>query len=86
MRRIEKKKNLSSYVCLRKWSLCLGAKPLDENPQGGPCEREGVKPTLPPPIPLSGVMVAWTGLEHFRLGRFDPPPPANEPEDFVETY
>lgn len=32
---------------------------------------------------LIGVMVAWTGIEHFRLGRFDPPPPANEPEDVV---
>ena len=28
-------------------------------------------------------MVAWTGIEHFRMGRFDPPPPADEPEDFV---
>ncbi|RRT60158.1 hypothetical protein BHM03_00021142 [Ensete ventricosum] len=28
-----------------------------------------------------GVMVAWTGIEHFLLGRFDPPPPADEPED-----
>ncbi|MQM17004.1 hypothetical protein Taro_049969 [Colocasia esculenta] len=27
-----------------------------EKPQGGPCEREGVKLTLPPPIPLSGVI------------------------------
>lgn len=26
-------------------------------------------------------MVAWTGIEHFRVGRFDPPPPANELED-----
>lgn len=28
-------------------------------------------------------MVAWTGIEQFRVGRFDPPPPAEEPEDFV---
>lgn len=28
-------------------------------------------------------MVAWTGIEHFRQGRFDPPPPAKEPEDIV---
>lgn len=28
-------------------------------------------------------MVAWTGIEHFQMGRFDPPPPANEPEDAV---
>lgn len=32
---------------------------------------------------LIGVMVAWTGIEHFRLGRYDLPPPANEPEDAV---
>lgn len=30
---------------------------------------------------IIGVMVAWTGIEHFLLGRFDPPPPADEPED-----
>ncbi|KAF2567341.1 hypothetical protein F2Q68_00024416 [Brassica cretica] len=39
-------------------------------------------------------MVAWTGLEHFRVGIFNPPPPrlclgpvlpppAIEPDDFV---
>ena len=28
-------------------------------------------------------MVAWTGLEHFLVGRFDPPPPAIEPDDYV---
>lgn len=33
-----------------------------------------------------GVMVAWTGLEHFRVGRYDPPPPANEPEDYVVCF
>lgn len=27
--------------------------------------------------------MAWTGLEHFRVGRFDPPPPAVEPDDFM---
>ncbi|MQL98936.1 hypothetical protein Taro_031653 [Colocasia esculenta] len=27
--------------------------PPGEKPQGGPCEREGVKPTLSPPIPFS---------------------------------
>ncbi|EEF50357.1 O-sialoglycoprotein endopeptidase, putative [Ricinus communis] len=31
----------------------------------------------------NGVMVAWTGIEHFRIGRFDPPPPADEPEDIM---
>ncbi|KAA8520501.1 hypothetical protein F0562_014757 [Nyssa sinensis] len=39
----------------------------------------------PPPSLCTdnGVMIAWTGIEHFRVGRFDPPPPANEPEDTV---
>lgn len=27
--------------------------------------------------------MAWTGIENFRMGRFDPPPPADEPEDIV---
>lgn len=30
-----------------------------------------------------GVMIAWAGIEHFRMGRYDPPPPACEPEDAV---
>jgi len=30
---------------------------------------------------ISGVMVAWTGIEHFRLGRWEPPPAVEEPED-----
>lgn len=30
-----------------------------------------------------GVMVAWTGIENFRVGRYDPPPPANDPDDFM---
>ncbi|KAF8028383.1 hypothetical protein BT93_E1104 [Corymbia citriodora subsp. variegata] len=37
-----------------------------------------------PPASLctdNGVMIAWTGIEHFRMGRFDPPPPAEEPDD-----
>ncbi|WOK97801.1 putative tRNA N6-adenosine threonylcarbamoyltransferase, mitochondrial [Canna indica] len=29
----------------------------------------------------NGVMIAWTGIEHFLPGRFDPPPPADEPND-----
>lgn len=29
----------------------------------------------------AGVMIAWTGIEHFRLGRYDPPPPPDEAED-----
>lgn len=35
---------------------------------------------------ISGVMVAWTGLEHFRVGRYDPPPPADEPDDIVVCF
>ncbi|XP_062091616.1 probable tRNA N6-adenosine threonylcarbamoyltransferase, mitochondrial isoform X1 [Humulus lupulus] len=39
----------------------------------------------PPPSLCTdnGVMVAWTGIEHFRVGRFDPAPPAEDPEDVV---
>ncbi|KAK1262200.1 hypothetical protein QJS04_geneDACA020548 [Acorus gramineus] len=39
----------------------------------------------PPPSLCTdnGVMIAWTGIEHFRLGRFEIPPPACEPEDSV---
>lgn len=29
----------------------------------------------------NGVMVAWTGVEHFQLGRFEPPPPIDETQD-----
>ena len=38
------------------------------------------------PFTSKGVMVAWTGIEHFRMGRFDPPPPAEEPEDCVVYF
>ncbi|XWS32345.1 hypothetical protein CRYUN_Cryun23aG0151600 [Craigia yunnanensis] len=31
----------------------------------------------------NGVMVAWTGIENYHVGRYDPPPPANDPEDFM---
>jgi hypothetical protein len=31
-------------------------------------------------------MVAWTGIEHFRVGRYDPPPPAEDPEDFQVCF
>lgn len=37
-------------------------------------------------FPSTGVMVAWAGIEHFRMGRFDPPPPANEPEDALVCF
>ncbi|XP_068669714.1 probable tRNA N6-adenosine threonylcarbamoyltransferase, mitochondrial isoform X2 [Aristolochia californica] len=45
--------------------------------------KNGLKLVCPPPSLCTdnGVMVAWTGLEHYRLGRFDHPPPADEPED-----
>ncbi|CAN8318564.1 unnamed protein product [Cochlearia groenlandica] len=48
-------------------------------------EKKNLKLVCPPPSLCTdnGVMVAWTGLEHFRVGRFDPPPPANDPDDFV---
>lgn len=32
---------------------------------------------------VAGVMIAWTGIEHFQMGRYDPPPPACEPADAV---
>ncbi|XXG43144.1 hypothetical protein AAC387_Pa01g3251 [Persea americana] len=45
----------------------------------------GLRLVCPPPnlCTDNGVMVAWTGIEHFRMGRFDPPPPADEADDFV---
>ncbi|XP_076942694.1 putative tRNA N6-adenosine threonylcarbamoyltransferase, mitochondrial [Bidens hawaiensis] len=45
--------------------------------------RNSLKLVCPPPSLCTdnGVMIAWTGIENFRLGRFDPPPPAIEPED-----
>lgn len=46
-------------------------------------KKKGLELVCPPPCLCTdnGVMVAWTGIEHFRVGRFDPPPPANELED-----
>ncbi|KAL2553025.1 putative tRNA N6-adenosine threonylcarbamoyltransferase [Forsythia ovata] len=48
-------------------------------------EKNCLQLVCPPPklCTDNGVMVAWTGIEHFRMGRFDPPPPADEPEDAV---
>nr|GEX89010.1 probable tRNA N6-adenosine threonylcarbamoyltransferase, mitochondrial [Tanacetum cinerariifolium] len=42
--------------------------------------RNSLKLVCPPPSLCTdnGVMIAWTGIENFRLGRFDPPPPAIE--------
>ncbi|KAK4788010.1 hypothetical protein SAY86_019329 [Trapa natans] len=47
--------------------------------------RKDLQLVCPPPSLCTdnGVMVAWTGIEHFRMGRFDPPPPADEPDDIV---
>ncbi|KAK7390132.1 hypothetical protein VNO78_25431 [Psophocarpus tetragonolobus] len=48
-------------------------------------KKNGLQLVCPPPrlCTDNGVMIAWTGIEHFRVGRYDPPPPAEEPEDFV---
>ncbi|XP_021748663.1 probable tRNA N6-adenosine threonylcarbamoyltransferase, mitochondrial [Chenopodium quinoa] len=48
-------------------------------------KNKGLQLVCPPPSLCTdnGVMVAWTGIEHFQMGRFDPPPPADEPEDTV---
>ncbi|XP_054785077.1 probable tRNA N6-adenosine threonylcarbamoyltransferase, mitochondrial isoform X1 [Prosopis cineraria] len=48
-------------------------------------KKNGLQLVCPPPSLCTdnGVMVAWTGIEHFRMGRYDPPPPPQEPEDFV---
>ncbi|XP_027336286.1 probable tRNA N6-adenosine threonylcarbamoyltransferase, mitochondrial [Abrus precatorius] len=48
-------------------------------------KKNGLQLVCPPPrlCTDNGVMIAWTGIEHFRMGRYDPPPPAEEPEDFV---
>ncbi|CAL5381519.1 unnamed protein product [Camellia sinensis] len=47
--------------------------------------KNGLQLVCPPPSLCTdnGVMVAWTGIEHFRVGRFDPPPPADEAEDTI---
>ncbi|XP_014514497.1 probable tRNA N6-adenosine threonylcarbamoyltransferase, mitochondrial isoform X1 [Vigna radiata var. radiata] len=48
-------------------------------------KKNGLQLLCPPPglCTDNGVMIAWTGIEHFRMGRYDPPPPAEEPENFV---
>ncbi|XP_075510873.1 putative tRNA N6-adenosine threonylcarbamoyltransferase, mitochondrial isoform X2 [Primulina tabacum] len=45
--------------------------------------RTGLQLVCPPPSLCTdnGVMIAWTGIEHFQMGRYDPPPPACEPAD-----
>ncbi|WVZ16766.1 hypothetical protein V8G54_009748 [Vigna mungo] len=51
-------------------------------------KKNGLQLLCPPPrlCTDNGVMIAWTGIEHFRMGRYDPPPPAEEPEDFVVCF
>ncbi|KAH7446843.1 hypothetical protein KP509_01G078900 [Ceratopteris richardii] len=46
-------------------------------------EKHGLRITCPPPrlCTDNGVMIAWTGVEHFKLGRIQPPPPLDEPDD-----
>ncbi|KAG8391648.1 hypothetical protein BUALT_Bualt01G0209200 [Buddleja alternifolia] len=48
-------------------------------------EKNGLRLVCPPASLCTdnGVMIAWTGIENFRMGRYDPPPPACEPEDAV---
>lgn len=50
---------------------------------GDLAQEHGLGLTCPPPrlCTDNGVMVAWAGVEHFKLGRIQPPPPIDEPED-----
>ncbi|KAF8379294.1 hypothetical protein HHK36_028727 [Tetracentron sinense] len=50
-------------------------------------KKSSLRLVCPPPnlCTDNGVMVAWTGIEHFCLGRYDPPPPADEPEDYLHV-
>ncbi|CAO2162246.1 unnamed protein product [Urochloa humidicola] len=46
-------------------------------------ENNGLQLVCPPPSLCTdnGVMIAWTGIEHFVAGRFEDPPAADEPDD-----
>eukprot|EP00252_Welwitschia_mirabilis_P011897 TRINITY_DN2645_c0_g1_i1.p1 TRINITY_DN2645_c0_g1~~TRINITY_DN2645_c0_g1_i1.p1 ORF type:complete len:497 (-),score=91.07 TRINITY_DN2645_c0_g1_i1:164-1654(-) len=46
-------------------------------------KKNNLNIVLPPPSLCTdnGAMVAWTGIEHFRLGRWEAPPSIDEPED-----
>lgn len=48
-------------------------------------QKYSLQLVCPPPnlCTDNGVMIAWTGIENFRVGRYDPPPPANDPDDFM---
>ncbi|KAL6004853.1 glutamated carboxypeptidase [Asimina triloba] len=69
-------KAMSSYHCV--FTLIANTSLFRVYTFSVPCDLSGDFIIL---ICLIGVMIAWTGIEHFRLGRFDPPPPADEPED-----
>uniref|UniRef100_A0A0D9UZZ0 Glycoprotease 1 n=1 Tax=Leersia perrieri TaxID=77586 RepID=A0A0D9UZZ0_9ORYZ len=46
-------------------------------------DKNGLQLVCPPPSLCTdnGVMIAWTGIEHFIAGRFDDPPAFDEPDD-----
>lgn len=46
-------------------------------------EAVGLRLVCPPPrlCTDNGVMVAWAGVEHYKRGIIDPPPPVDEPDD-----
>jgi len=46
-------------------------------------ENNGLQLVSPPPSLCTdnGVMIAWTGIEHFVAGRFEAPPAADEPDN-----
>lgn len=48
-------------------------------------KKKNLKLVCPPPSLCTdnGVMVAWTGIEHYCMGRFDPAPSADKAEEFV---
>jgi N6-L-threonylcarbamoyladenine synthase len=50
-------------------------------------EKNGLQLVCPPPklCTDNGVMIAWTGIEHFIAGRFDDPPAVDEPDDMQVT-
>ncbi|KAK9143351.1 hypothetical protein Syun_012751 [Stephania yunnanensis] len=49
-------------------------------------EQNGLRLVCPPPrlCTDNGVMIAWTGIEHFTRGRYDPPPLGDEPDDALK--
>ncbi|GJN05488.1 hypothetical protein PR202_ga23117 [Eleusine coracana subsp. coracana] len=51
-------------------------------------EVNGLQLVTPPPSLCTdnGVMIAWTGIEHFVAGRFENPPAADEPDDMQQNF